>query len=182
MSYIIKVFTISLCIIMLSSCMAVDDNYYGSSGESIYTYDTSPSPNLLYYRTGNYPTTNYSSDNPKMVNTADSYPTSEIRSPISSKDMDRTWVRSQNAQGYTIEVADGEKASQVAQTLYKAPKNERMAQVKYQRQGKTYYKGLYGSYDSPEAAQKALDALPPDIKQGAGVKNWGVVKGAVNEF
>ncbi len=78
-------------------------------------------------------------------------------------------------------MADGEKASQVAQTLYKAPKNDRMAQIKYQRNGKDYYKGLYGSYDSPEAAQKALDALPPDIKQGAGIKNWSNVQGNLNE-
>lgn len=56
-----------------------------------------------------------------------------------------------------------------------------MAQVKYYQNGKTHYKGLYGTYDSQEAAQKALESLPPEIKQGAGIKDWGSVQGNLNE-
>ena len=89
-------------------------------------------------------------------------------------------MNSQNSQAFTIELADEEKASQVANTLYKAPKNERMGEVKYQRDGKTYYKGLYGSFPSYEAAQQALSALPSDVKQNAGIKKWASVQNGVN--
>ena len=87
----------------------------------------------------------------------------------------------QNAQGYTIELADGDKAAQVAGALYKAPKNQRTAEVKYQQGGKTYYKGLYGSYPSYDAAQQALSTLPADVKQKAGIKSWGSVQHGVGE-
>ena len=171
----IKFLAIGLCTINLSSCMMYEDNF--NSSYTSYTYDSSQ----IYPQ--NYSINNYGYQNQpsQPVSVPDSYHVGEYHSPVSFKDRDRSWVSSQNPQGYTIEVADDEKASKVAQKLYKAPKNDRMAQVKYQRNGKEYYKGLYGTYDSPEAAQKALDALPPDIKQGAGVKNWGSVQGNLNE-
>jgi septal ring-binding cell division protein DamX len=111
----------------------------------------------------------------------DSYHVGEYHSPVSFKDRDKGWVSSQNPQGYTIELADDQKASKVAQKLYKAPKNDRMAQVRYQKNGKPYYKGVYGTYNSPEAAQKALDQLPAELKQGAGVKSWGSVQENLEE-
>lgn len=117
------------------------------------------------------------SNQSQMVDVPDSYHVGEYHAPVSFKDRDKQWVNSQNPQKYTIELADDEKAAAVAKKLYQAPKSDRSAQVQYQKNGKSYYKGVYGSYDSPEAAQKALDGLPTDIKQGAGVKNWGSVQG-----
>jgi septal ring-binding cell division protein DamX len=111
------------------------------------------------------------------VEVPESYYVGPSHSPVSFKDKDNEWVRSQNPQGYTVEVADDEKASKVAGKLYKLPKNDRMAQIRYQRGGKGYYKGIYGSYDSQEAAQKAMSALPEDVRAGAAVKNWGSVQG-----
>lgn len=148
----------------------VDDN---SDSYNTYTYN-----NSQLYPPADYNTVNtYQSSFPQRnVSVPDSYHVGEFHSPVSFKDRDRTWVTNQNPQGYTIEVADDEKASQVAQKLYKTPKNDRMAQVKYQRDGKAYYKGVYGTYPDAESAQKALNALPPEIKQGAGVKNWGSVQ------
>ena len=49
----------------------------------------------------------------------------------------------------------------------------------FHRDGKSYYKGLYGSYSSKEEAQKALDALPADVKKEAGIKNWSNVQSNV---
>ncbi|MFA6302454.1 MAG: SPOR domain-containing protein [Legionella sp.] len=140
-----------------------------------YTYYNNNTP---YYQ-GTYQMQQYGSDNyrqPQTVSVPETYHVGAYHSPVSFKDRDREWVNSQNPRNYTIEMADGDKASEVAQKLYKAPKNDRMGQVQYQRNGKTYYKGLYGSYDSPEAAKKALDAMPAELKQGAGVKTWAEVQ------
>lgn len=170
----IKLIAVAICTINLSSCM-YEDNL--NSSYTSYAYDESQ----LYpqnYRMSNF---GYQDQPSRRVAVPDSYHVGEYHSPVSFKDRDRNWVSSQNPQGYTIEVANDEKASAVAKKLYKAPKNDRMAQVKYQKNGKEYYKGLYGTYDSAEAAQKALEALPPDIKQGAGVKNWSSVQENLNE-
>ena len=96
--------------------------------------------------------------------------------PVSHRQVDWTWVNSQNPQGYTIEIADNEKASAVAGQLASAPKKEHMAQVKYSRNGQLYYKGLYGTYTNQEEARKALEALPDNLKQGASVKPWSNVQ------
>ena len=111
----------------------------------------------------------------------ETYHVGTTQAPASFKDRDSTWISSQNPQGYTIEVAPGEKAAEVAGTLQKVPKNERMAEVKYQQDGKTYYKGIYGTYPSYEAAQQALSALPEEVKQSAGIKTWGSVQSSVTE-
>lgn len=117
----------------------------------------------------------------KEVVVPETYHMSSMHAPIPHSDRDKTWVNSQSSNGYTIELADDEKASNVANTLYKAPKKERMAEVRYQKEGKTYYKGLYGSYPSYEAAQQALKDLPEDMRQHAGIKTWGSVQGNVQE-
>lgn len=174
----IKLMFIALSVVNLSSCMVYEESY-SSYPSYAYVYDNSQLYPQADYRSANY--RYYQDQSSQGVTVPDSYHVGEYHSPVSFKDRDRNWVNSQNPQGYTIEVADDEKAAQVAKKLYKAPKNDRMAQVKYQRNGKAYYKGLYGTYDSPEAAQKALEALPPDIKQGAGVKNWGSVQNNLND-
>ncbi|KTC81593.1 hypothetical protein [Legionella brunensis] len=111
------------------------------------------------------------------VKVPDSYHVGLAHSPTSHKDVDRDWVNGQNPQGYTIEVAEGEKASQVAGKLYRVPKNNRTAQIKaYRGNGSSYYKGVYGTYNSYEEAQKALNSLPPDLKQGADIKNWSKIQ------
>lgn len=175
----VKFLIVGLCTVNLSSCMVYEEQAYSPSYQT-YTYDSSQLYPPSDYRM-NYYGYRYQNQSSQGVTVPDSYHVGEYHSPVSFKDRDKTWVSNQNPQGYTIEVADGDKASQVAQKLYKAPKNDRMAQIKYQRNGKAYYKGLYGTYDSPEAAQKALDALPDEIKQGAGVKKWGSVQSNLDE-
>lgn len=115
----------------------------------------------------------------KPVEVPETYHVGRYHSPTSHKDRDRRWVVSQNPQAYTIEIAEGEKASQVAGKLFKAPKKDRMAQIKYQRGDRVYYEGVYGSYPSYEAAQQALSTLPDDLKQGAHIKSWGSVQNKV---
>ncbi len=167
----IKLILVTLCALELAGCMtyeeASDDNYRN------YVYnDNRINTQFTGYDAG----ITYRPEATSAVSVPDSYHVGEYHSPVSFKDRDRNWVSNQNPQGYTIEVADDEKASLVANKLYKTPKNDRMAQVKYQRDGKDYYKGVYGNYPDAQSAQKALDALPAEIKQGAGVKNWGSVQ------
>lgn len=174
----IKLIVLGLCSMSMSACMVNDEVY--TPGYQAYAYDQTqlyPQGDYRFYNL-NY---TYPNQSNQEVSVPDSYHVGQYHSPVSFKDRDKNWVSSQNPQGYTIEVADGDKASQVAQKLYKAPKNDRMAQIKYQRNGKNYYKGLYGTYNSAEEAQKALDALPPEIKQGAGIKNWNNVQNTMNQ-
>lgn len=118
----------------------------------------------------------------KQVIVPETYHVGSYHSPARAKDRDRNWVQSQNPGGYTIELATGSKASQVAGKLHKAPKSNRRAQVKYQQNGQAYYKGVYGSYSSYQAAQQALNNLPDDVRQGAQIKSWGSVQGDVNPY
>jgi len=112
----------------------------------------------------------------KVVAVPDSYYVGSAARPVSHKDDDRGWMSNQNPNSYTIELAHDEKASHVANVLLNTPKTDRSAQLKYQQSGKTYYKGLYGSYSDRESAQKALDALPDTVKQNAKIESWGQVQ------
>lgn len=183
MNHKIKFIVVGCCAIHLSSCMVYEDGYRPTYQS--YTYEQSqlylPTDYRMYHYNNYNGSGGYQNQSAQEVTVPDSYHVGQYHSPTSFKDVDKNWVNKQNPQGYTIEVADGEKASQVAQKLYKAPKNDRRAQIKYQHNGKAYYKGVYGTYNSAEEAQKALNALPQDIKQGAGVKNWGSVQSNLNE-
>ena len=169
-----RIVSLFICVSSLSACTSTIPNRYTTNQP--YVYD-----GAQLYPEG-YESIDYSSTIDKsQIVVPDSYHVSTLHAPTPHKDIDRAWVDSQNAQGYTIELADGEKASQVANTLYKAPKNERMAEVKYLRNGKPYYKGLYGSYPTHEAAENALSTLPADVKQSAGIKTWANVQDGVRE-
>lgn len=91
--------------------------------------------------------------------------------PIKAKDSDQQWVSAQPTSAYTIELARDVKASRVANVLYQAPKNERMAEVA----STSGYVGVYGSYKTAEEAQKAYVALPESIRTEAKIKSWGEV-------
>jgi hypothetical protein len=171
MKHFAKLIGIGVCVINLSSCMV--DQGYSTIGYQRYDYHDAQLYSQMDYGYSDYGYQNQS----QGVDVPDSYHVGESHAPVSFKDRDKQWVSSQNPQGYTIELADDEKAAAVAKKLYQAPKTDRRAQIQYQKNGKPYYKGVYGSYDSQEAAEKALDQLPPEVKQGAGVKNWSNVQG-----
>lgn len=170
-----KLICVSVCIVNLSACMTNAPHDYNNSQS--YGYQVSPLYPEGYDNT--VVCSNNLYDTPQERVVPESYQMKA--SPVASKDLDKTWVNSQNPTGYTIQIADDEKAARVAGTLQKAPKNERMAEVKYQRDGKAYYKGLYGTYSTSEEANKALNALPEDIKQGAGIQSWGTIQQSVTE-
>ncbi|MGC1181746.1 SPOR domain-containing protein [Legionella sp.] len=179
----IKFAVVGFCALGISSCAMMDN----STGTSLNYPAYAPAyasyeDNKAYVRNNyklpnNYDYSYYENTSSKQeIVVPDTYHVGEMRSPVSFQDQDQTWVSSQNPQTYTIELAAGDKPAKVAQTLYKAPKNDRMAQVKYQQGGKNYYRGVYGSYSNAAEAQKALEALPPEIKRGASVKKWGSIQ------
>lgn len=173
-----RILSISLCVCSLSAC-TIDDTttYTNDQLYQPYTYSSTR------WNPQGYENTGYTElpQDQKPVEVPESYHVSATHAPTSHTDLDHNWVNSQNAQAYTIELSNSDKASQVAGTLFKAPKNERTAEIKYQHDGKTYYKGLYGSYPSHEAAQQALDALPADVKPNAGIKTWGSIQSGINK-
>ena len=117
---------------------------------------------------------------PKPVEVPESYHVGSYHNPTSHKDRDRSWASRQRPGSYTIELDSGEKAADVARTLHKAPKSERSAQIKYQNGSKTQYKGVYGTYPSYEEAQKAMRALPDDVKKNANIKTWGNIQNSIS--
>lgn len=174
----VRILSVSLCVVGLSSCMIDGGTNSDSMNYQPNAYQNAPLYPEGYDNAGYYAETQTYK---KEVMVPESYNVSAERAPIAPKNADKAWVAGQNPQGYTIEVAHDEKASRVAGTLQKAPKNERAAEVKYQDRGQVYYKGLYGSYPSQEAAQNALNALPDDIKQGSSIKEWGSIQNNLSE-
>lgn len=172
----VRAITIAFGIIGLSSCI-IDDG----TGRNLYY----PSPvvynddNIYAGHSYQLPGDNYKynsvSTNESVV-VPESYHVGESKRPVSFQDRDSAWINKQSSHAYTIELAQGDRPAQVAQALFKAPKNNRMAQVKYQRWGKTYYRAVYGTFDNAEEAQKTLDSLPAELKQNAAVKNWSSIK------
>lgn len=168
----LKLMITGLALINLTACNTYEEREYLTYQPAFFgTGNLYPASDS--YRMNDYA---YDSQPGQGVVVPESYHVGQFHSPVSFKDRDRTWVNNQNAQGYTIELADDEQPSTVAQQLYKAPKTDRMAQIRYYKNGKTYYRGLYGSYENAEDAQKALNALPPEVKKNAGIKNWGSVQ------
>jgi septal ring-binding cell division protein DamX len=171
------IISITLCAFGLSACNSL---YNKPSYNTQTAHSKNRDAAIQLYPDGYDNGGAYAPDQPnaKTVTVPDSYHVGELAAPASFKDRDNSWVNKQNPQGYTIEIAHGDKANDVASTLQKAPKNERAAEVKYKQDGKQLYKGVYGSYPTYEAAQQALNALPEDVKQGASVKTWGNIQSA----
>lgn len=172
----IRLVCISICSISLSACMSGGAGNY--SNYQPYDYQSAPLYPEGYENTVVYDYPEAPSQ--KGVTVPASYYVGNT-TPVSSKDVDRTWVNNQNPAGYTIEVADGDQAWQVAGSLQKTPKDAHSAEIKYQNNGKAHYKGVYGSYPNYDAANQALNALPEDVRQRASIKTWGSVQQSIHE-
>jgi len=147
----------------------LDDNEGYSSNYQLYT-----DRNNASYSPVNVGDSHSPQDS--SVSVPDSYHVGAYHSPVSFKARDKSWVSEQNPQEYTIQLAESEKAAQVARKLYQTPKADRMGQVKCQINGQSYFKGVYGSYSDADSAEKALEGLPEEIKQGASIKNWAAIQ------
>lgn len=146
-----------------------------------YFWDPMPDINSNQLYPDGYDTLAYTQATPgkgkKEVVVPQSYHLGLSNTPTTSKDEDRQWIDSQNPEGYTIEISQDKKASQVANTLSKTPKTERSAEVRSQN---GTYLGVYGSFSSKEAAEQQLNGLPEDIKNQAHIKNWQAIQRDIN--
>ena len=172
----IKTLGVCMCVISLTGCATYDATNQPLVQQP-YSYEDTP----LYPEGYDAHVYSTSYDKKSNVTVPETYHVGPLHAPTPHSDRDKSWVQSQNAQGYTIELTDNEKASQVAKTLFLAPKKERTAEVKYQKYGQIHYKGLYGTYPNYEAAEAALQGLPEDIKQQAGIKTWGTVQQSLGD-
>lgn len=101
-----------------------------------------------------------------------SYHFSGNASPTKHKDRDMNWIRQQNPDGYTIELANDAKPSTVAKVLHSTPKSARMAQVRT----KKGFTGIYGTFKDRQEAEAALQKLPENLRNKAGVREWNKVQ------
>lgn len=91
---------------------------------------------------------------------------------VSAKNIDVTWVQQQNPGALTILVATEEQALPVGMALTQTPKDQRSAALRYERNGRMQYSGVYGSYSDKEAAEQAIQNLPESLKNNARVVSW----------
>lgn len=174
--------SIGICLSGLAGCKNYDDIDYLAYNPypddyRMYSGYQSPESYQNPYRNYRYADSEYRPVESTTVQVPETYHVGSYHSPVSFKERDQAWVASQNGQGYTIQISEGSEAAAVAQALNNAPKNDRRAQVSYERGGKRYYKGVYGSFNSLQDAQKALDTLPETVRSSARIKNWSSIQG-----
>jgi septal ring-binding cell division protein DamX len=180
----LRVLTIVACSLNLTACVV--DRQQAIGGYDPY----SKQPSTMLYPEGYenpvndttiYDTTPLPSSQAPITSTTgvvvpETYHVSSTHGPAAVHDVDQQWVNQQNPSHYTIELAESDKASQVASVLSQAPKHARTAEVQTNKHGQTYYTGVYGTYANKEEAESALNALPSDIKRNANIESWSQVQ------
>ncbi len=124
----------------------------------------------------NYHSNSNEPSDQQTVSVPDSYHLGLSNTPPASKDEDRSWIKQQSPNDYTIQVAQSTKPAQVANTLQQLPRSNHNAEVRTQSGP---YVGLHGSYATRVEAEEAFNKLPPTIKANAQVKNWQSVQNEV---
>ncbi|MCC5791531.1 MAG: SPOR domain-containing protein [Legionellaceae bacterium] len=162
----------------LSACMQYGGRYYSErslyQGHTYGDYEERIDPEYGQYSDDQQ--RNMEEQRSSRVSVPDSYHVGSRHSPERHQSRDNSWIRSQNPQGYTIQLAEGAKASAVAAALTRAPKRDRMATLKSFENGQVYFRGLYGSYHRYDEAKQALEALPEDLRGQAQIKKWSSVQ------
>lgn len=143
--------------------------YYTDDGDRVRHYRGSWNDNVGggYYRS-------------RPIHVRKSYHFENKRTPTAHKTRDLQWIKEQVPSDYTIEVGNSGNRADIAKKLHKSPKNNRGAQFK-RRGSDSGYTGVYGTFKSKEAAQKALKGLPNDVRGSAKIKHWGKVQSQAPE-
>ncbi len=112
----------------------------------------------------------------RHIPTQPGYHFTDASNPTSHKSRDKGWIHKQAPGHYTIMMGEGKSPAEVAKLLHKSPKKNRAAQYKFHHGGNKASSGVWGSYNSPEAAQRAMSSLPEHVRKSAKVKKWGYVQ------
>lgn len=86
---------------------------------------------------------------------------------------DDVWISQQASTAYTIELVDDISPTLIANQFLQTPQSEHHAQFRYLKNGTTHYKGIYGSFNTEEDAQAAMQALPAQLKSQARIIQFG---------
>lgn len=143
----------------ISGCSGVLDQF-----SQVDSYPDLPS----YYVPSNDLPQDYSMPRERVMNDQASDKYYVKSNPIRPRESDLYWVNQQPSEGYTIELARSVNASEVAKHLQKAPKTERRGEISTS-QG---YIGVFGSFNSENAAAQALANLPEEVRKDAKVVQW----------
>lgn len=114
----------------------------------------------------------YATHRTRRVHVPNTYHMSEGRGPRPHKNRDLNWVQRQNPQNFTINIASDRNPATVAKALHKSPKSQRAAQIK-STQG---YTGVYGSFNTKQEAEAALQQLPKEVRRSAKITSWNQVQ------
>ncbi len=95
---------------------------------------------------------------------------------------DTTWVRSQAADHYTIQVLGTESEAQLRQQIERNKLQNDVAYYKRSRDGNTWYSLIYGSYASRAAAESAAKTLPPVLRNNQPwIRKIGDIQASLSE-
>ncbi|MDP3559839.1 MAG: SPOR domain-containing protein [Legionellaceae bacterium] len=175
MNLFIKISTVSSLALLLCACNTFLENKSTELDVFPYSFDDIdtrvPEPPETQYEYSYNDSIPVTSDkaSPRVPNT---YHVGSYHGPISPKERDKNWAMQQNPTFYTIAVAESDQASVTAKELQQVPKDNRTAEISYQKQGNTRYLGLYGTFQSQAEAETALKKLPAATQEKAQIKTW----------
>jgi hypothetical protein len=111
-----------------------------------------------------------------------SYHLSNGSGPVPASERDIEWINQQQPGHYTIQMMTDTKREAVAKTLLKSPKaGGRAAEFEHRDGQQTEYTGVYGTFESRQAAEEAMSKLPDDLKHSAKVEQWQNVQTKVTK-
>jgi len=75
------------------------------------------------------------------------------------------WVRSQNENFYTLQLASSTNAELIKKYFYENSLSGKAGYYKNHREGENWYALIYGAYPSVNAANQAISSLPKDLRK-----------------
>ncbi len=122
------------------------------------------------------------SHTPAPSTTTPAIPATENLMPISNTIRDTTWVMSQGAGLYTIQILGTENERLLRHQIKNGDYLDKAAYYKKTREGIPWYSLIYGSYNSREAAQAAAQTLPSSLrKSNPWVRKIGDIQASLDE-
>ena len=91
--------------------------------------------------------------------------TSAAVKQLSPQIKDETWISRQPDSAYTMQLFSSWEPQAIERFVHKYALQDNIARFASQRDGKTWFSLVYGSYAGKQAANNAVSALPPDLRK-----------------